>query len=179
MNVTILFGSPRRNGNTKKLVDYLIEGLKKKGHEIKVLYINDLNIRPCQGCLKCLKEGDCTIKDDMKDVRKYVLDSDLLIFASPVYWFSISGQLKLVIDRMMAFMDQNYNSRIKGKSAITVMTSGAAEKDVVKPSLMMFEKTFDLLGLNYIGHLEARGCDERKDAITRTKKEVEKLLRLL
>lgn len=176
MNVTVLFGSPRRKGNTKKLLDYLLDGLKRKGYDIKVLYLNDVNIRPCQGCLKCLKDGDCKIKDDMRDIRKYILDSDLLVFASPVYWFSVSAQLKLVIDRMISFMDTSYNSRIKGKKAITLMTSGADEKDVMDASLIMFRKTFDLLGIKYIGHVEAKGCDEGKAAISKAKKTVEKLL---
>lgn len=179
MNVTVLFGSPRRKGNTKKLLDYLLEGLKKKGHDVKVIYLNDLNIRPCQGCLGCLKDGVCKIKDDMKDVKKYILESDLIVFATPVYWFSVSSQLKLVIDRMISFMDTNYNSRIKGKKAITLMTSGADEEDVMDAPLIMFKKTFELLGIDHIGHVDARGCDEKRDAILRSKKAVEELVESL
>lgn len=176
MNVVVLFGSPRRNGNTKTLLDHLTEELKKKGHDVKIIYLNDLNIRPCQGCLKCLKDGECSIKDDMKDVRKYIYDSELIVFASPVYWYSVSSQLKLAIDRMIAFMDTEYNSRIRGKKAITLMTSGADEVDVMDASLIMFRKTFDLLGLDYIGHIEAKGCDEKKDVISQSKQTIEKLV---
>jgi multimeric flavodoxin WrbA len=175
MNVTVLFGSPRRYGNTKKLLDFLLTALKKKGHDIKMIYLNDLNIRPCQGCLKCLKNGDCRIRDDMKDVRKYILDSELIVFASPIYWYSISAQLKLVIDRMIAFMDEDYKSRIKGKKVITVLTSGGGEKDVMEASLIMFKKTFDLLGLKHVGHVEAKGCDEKKGAVSRSKRAAEKV----
>lgn len=179
MNVTVLFGSPRRDGNTKRLLNHLIEGLEKKGHSVRILYLNDLNIRPCQGCLMCLDEGNCKIKDDMKDVRKYVYDSDIIVFASPVYWFSVSAQLKLVIDRMMAFMDRNYNSRIKGKKAITLMTSGGDDKDTMDSALIMFRKTFNLLGIDHIGHIEAKGCDEKKDAIMLAKSDVDHLLKAI
>jgi multimeric flavodoxin WrbA len=67
--------------------------------------------------LLCLlkKKGICKINDDMKDIRKYMMESDLIVYTFPIYWFAPSGQLKLAIDRSIAFMDENYNSRIKGK----------------------------------------------------------------
>ena len=58
----------------------------------------------------------------MKDIRKYILESDIIVYATPIYWFGPSAQLKLVMDRSIAFMDDNYNSRIAGKKAVTLMT---------------------------------------------------------
>ena len=71
MKTVILFGSPRKNGNTIQLARTMTDALKKKGHSVRMLYLNDLNIRPCQGCYACLKNGSCKINDDMKDIRKY------------------------------------------------------------------------------------------------------------
>lgn len=176
MVATVLFGSPRREGNTKRLLNFLLDELKKKGVVVRMLHLNDLNVRPCQGCLSCLDEGNCRIMDDMKDVRKYIYDSDILIFASPVYWFSVSSQLKLIIDRMMAFMDRNYNSRIRGKKVITLLTSGAKEEEVTQIPMAMFKKTFELLGLIHIGHLEARGCDEDPEAIDKAVPHINQVL---
>jgi multimeric flavodoxin WrbA len=180
MKTVILFGSPRKNGNTRQLVDAASETLKEKRHDVRMLFLNDLNIRPCQGCHACLSKGICRINDDMKDIRKYMIESDLIIYATPVYWFGPSGQLKLVMDRSISFMDNDYNSRIKGKQAITLVTLGDENLDTVKPLLSMFQMTFDFLGLSYKGHIEVPGCMEKgrvkKAYIEKTKKLIRSLL---
>jgi multimeric flavodoxin WrbA len=161
MKTVILFGSPRKEGNTIQLVNTFSETLKNKGHSVRMLYLNDMNIRPCQGCEACLKKGLCKINDDMKDTRKYMMESDLIVFASPVYWFNMSGQLKLAVDRFLAFMDEKYNSRIKGKKAVTLMTCGSDDPAVFAPAIDSFKMTFDLLALTYAGRVEATGCTEK------------------
>ena len=160
MNTVILFGSPRKKGNTIQLVDILSQTLKDKGHNVRTIYLNDLNIRPCQGCRACVPKGVCKINDDMKDIRKYMKESDLIVYATPIYWFGPSGQLKLVMDRSFAFFDNNYNSRIKGKKAITIMTCGDEDLETCRPTMEMFKKTFNLLGLSYAGSIEATGCGQ-------------------
>lgn len=161
MKTVILFGSPRKKGNTIQLAGALSDALRAKGSNVRMLYLNDLNIRPCQGCYGCLKDGACKINDDMKDIRKYVLESDLVVYATPVYWFGPSSQLKLAMDRSIAFMDEQFASRVKGKKAITLMTCGDKEPGTCEPSLGMFQKTFDLLGMNWVGSVEATGCEPK------------------
>jgi multimeric flavodoxin WrbA len=168
MKVLVLFGSPRKKGNTIQLVNAFSKILKDKGHSMKVLYLNDMNLRPCQGCYACLKEGICRINDDMKDIRKFIAESDLIVYATPIYWFGPSGQLKLVMDRSIAFMDEEYNSRIKGKKAVTLMTFASDEKDTCQPALDMFKKTFDLLGLKYAGSVEVPACADPPVALKKT-----------
>lgn len=161
MEVVILFGSPRKAGNTMKLVDAFASVLKETKHHVRTLYLNDMNIRPCQGCTTCLPTGSCRINDDMKDIRKYIVESDCIVMATPIYWFTVSGQLKLAMDRSLPFMDENYTSRIKGKSVFTLMTCGSEDKDVCSPALGTFAQTFELLGLTWSGHIEALGCPEK------------------
>jgi multimeric flavodoxin WrbA len=161
MNTVILFGSPRKEGNTVQLVSILSQTLKEKGHNVRTIYLNDLNIRPCQACLACLPEGLCKINDDMKDIRKYIMESELIVCATPIYWFSPSSQLKLVIDRSLAFLDENYDSRIKGKKAVTIMTCADEDIETCRPAIDMFKKTFSLLGLDYAGSIEATGCEQK------------------
>jgi multimeric flavodoxin WrbA len=175
MKTVILFGSPRKNGNTIQLVNVLSDIIKRKRHSVRMLYLNDMNIRPCQGCYACLKKGVCKINDDMKDIRKYIMESDLIVYAFPIYWFAPSSQLKLVIDRSIAFMDENYNSRIKGKKAITLMTCGDEDKGILKPAKEMFKMTFDLLKLSYIGSVEATGCQEKGEVKRAFKEKTRKL----
>lgn len=157
-NAVVLFGSPRKKGNTAQLARPVIATLKGKGWGVRTLYLNDMNIRPCQGCYICLPAGVCRIKDDMKDVRKYIIESDLIVYATPIYWFGPSGQLKLAMDRSIAFMDENFASRVKGKQAITLTTFGDENIDSCQPAIDMFTKTFDLLGIAYAGQVNAPGC---------------------
>ncbi len=175
MKTVILFGSPRKDGNTIQLVNILSRTLKNKGHSVRMLYLNDMNIRPCQGCYACLKKGICKINDDMKDIRKYIMESDLIVYATPLYWFGPSGQLKLAIDRSIAFMDEDYNSRIKGKKVITLITFGDDNMDTCQPILGMFQKTFELLGLSHIGSVEAPGCVEKGDVKEEHRERTKKL----
>jgi multimeric flavodoxin WrbA len=163
MKAVILFGSPRKNGNTIQLARVAADTLKEKGHSVRMLYLNDLNIRPCQGCYICRDKGVCRINDDMKDIRKYVLESDLIIYATPIYWFGPSGQLKLAMDRSIAFLDKDYVSRVAGKKAITLMTCGDTDIDTCRPALDMFKKTFDLLKLDHVGNVAATGCEAKGD----------------
>jgi len=157
-NAVILFGSPRKKGNTVELARAMSAVLKDKGWGVRMLYLNDLNIRPCQGCYVCLPGGVCKINDDMKDVRKYIMESDLIIYATPIYWFGPSGQLKLVMDRSIAFMDESYGSRIEGKKAVTLTTFADEDMDSCRPAIDIFQKTFDLLKVAYAGQVNAPGC---------------------
>jgi multimeric flavodoxin WrbA len=157
-NAVILFGSPRKKGNTVELARAMSAVLKDRGWGVRMLYLNDLNIRPCQGCYVCLPGGVCKINDDMKDVRKYIMESDLIVYATPIYWFGPSGQLKLVMDRSIAFMDESYGSRIEGKKAVTLTTFADEDMDSCRPAIDIFRKTFDLLKVAYAGQVNAPGC---------------------
>lgn len=178
-NAVILFGSPRKKGNTAELARTMAATLKHNGWSVRMLYLNDLNIRPCQGCYDCLPGGVCKIQDDMRDVRKYILESDLIVYATPIYWFGPSGQLKLVMDRSIAFMDDNFASRIKGKRAVTLTTFGDENLDSCRPAVDMFQKTFELLGISYTGQINAPGCQPQggisRDHIEKTKALAESL----
>ena len=158
MKAVILFGSPRKAGNTIELARLATDTLRENGHSVRMLYLNDLNIRPCQGCYTCLSDGTCRINDDMRDIRKYVMESDLIVYATPIYWFGPSSQLKLAMDRFIAFMDPDYQSRIAGKKAMTLITCADGNKSTCQPALDMFKKTFDLLKLDYVGGVEATSC---------------------
>ena len=179
MKTVILFGSPRKAGNTRQLVNVFSETMKKNGHDIRLLNLNDMNVRPCQGCLMCAKEGKCRINDDMKDIRRYMLESDLVVYATPTYWWGPSAQLKLVIDRSISFLDENLDSRIKGKKAVTLITCGDTSLNTFTPVLEMFKRTFDILSINHFGGVEAAGCEEQgkvtKKALEKTRKLAESL----
>ena len=102
--VLILNGSPRKKGNTSFLVEELKNLAKEQEHEVEILVLNDYDINPCQGCFWCYKDYPlkCVQDDVMNTLYPKVIESDVIVFASPIYWFTYSAQLKLFVDRLVA-----------------------------------------------------------------------------
>lgn len=101
MKVVILNGSPRKGGNTEIMAETFAKAAKK--HEVEILNIASMNIKGCLGCKYCYEhQGECVQKDDMVKVLETLKDADMVVFASPIYWFDITAQLKTVIDRLYA-----------------------------------------------------------------------------
>ncbi len=110
MKVTVLNGSPRRGGNTETMITEFCKGAKEAGHETEVINVAAMNIKGCLGCQYCFShEGVCVQKDDMAKVLASIEDTDMLVFAAPIYWFDITAQLKTVIDRMYAYGKKGFN----------------------------------------------------------------------
>jgi multimeric flavodoxin WrbA len=104
MKVLTLFGSPSKKGNTAKAVDWLEEELKEAGHEMERVHLATKKIAGCLGCYKCQTFDDfrCTQKDDGNSVFEQMAAADAIVFASPLYFWSFSAQLKLLIDRLVS-----------------------------------------------------------------------------
>jgi multimeric flavodoxin WrbA len=102
--LVILMGSPRKEGNSAVMAQRLAEGAAKAGATVDSFYLHAMDIKPCTGCDRCQGEdaGGCVIDDAMQGVYKKLRETDSIVFASPVYWFSVSAQLKTVIDRIYA-----------------------------------------------------------------------------
>ncbi len=101
--VLILSGSPRKGGNSDLLCDEFYRGAVDSGNEVKKIRVAEKKIVFCTGCYYCKKSGGkCAIVDDMADVLQDIIDSDVIVLASPVYFYSIDAQLKALIDRTVA-----------------------------------------------------------------------------
>ena len=102
MEVLILNGSPRINGNTSKMVTAFCEGLKESGHRYHVLNVATMNIRGCLACEYChgKGEGQCVQKDDMQELYPLMAEAEALILAAPIYYFTICAQIQAPIQRM-------------------------------------------------------------------------------
>lgn len=104
MRIVVLSGSPRRGGNTAIMVNAFKEGAESAGREVEVVNVGAMNLKGCHGCQYCFThEGACAINDEMTGVREALKTADMLVLASPIYWFDISSQLKTAIDRLYAF----------------------------------------------------------------------------
>lgn len=101
--VLILSGSPRKGGNSDLLCDEFLRGAKEAGNIVEKIRVAEKKIGFCRGCYYCKQSGgECAIKDDMADVLQKIIDSDVIVLASPVYFYSIDAQLKALIDRTVA-----------------------------------------------------------------------------
>jgi len=102
--VLILMGSPRKTGNSAVLAEHLTKGATGEGAHVETLFIHGMDINPCTGCDECQGKdaSGCVIDDGMQDVYGKLREADSIVLASPIYWFSVTAQLKMVIDRIYA-----------------------------------------------------------------------------
>lgn len=126
MKVLGIVCSPRKRGNTEILVQEALAGAKDTGAEIELLTVRDKNIKPCNGCLLCKKTGVCPINDDMQLIYEKMLNVDGIILGTPVYFWSMSGQAKILIDRTVAIRYPYLKLRNKVAGAIAVATRAGA-----------------------------------------------------
>ena len=104
MNIVVLSGSPRKGANTDAMVDAFAETAREGGHTVEVIRVAGKKIAGCLGCRYCFAhEGACVQRDDMADVLEALKRVDMVVFASPIYWFDITAQEKAAIDRLYAF----------------------------------------------------------------------------
>jgi len=160
-SILIFKGSPRKNGNSSALADRVAAGARDAGAEVEILFLHDLDIRPCDACDACLEtEGVCIIKDDMQAIYPKLLQADGIVFASPVYWFTISAQLKLCIDRWYGLQSSGWK-RMTGKQVGIVLTYG--DKDLVASGGINAIKTFDsmfrFLRMDIVGQVYGTAMD--------------------
>lgn len=119
MKIVILMGSPNRRGSTSILVENFVKGAEDTGHQCEIIDISHADIHPCAGCIHCGYEGPCVQKDDMEEIRNKLLHCDMAVFATPLYYYGMSAQLKIVIDRFCAF-NSSLNIRHLKSALLTV-----------------------------------------------------------
>lgn len=108
MKVIAFLGSPRKDGNTELLLKETLKAVRSKGPEITVFNLNEMDIRPCQDCGGCDKTGECIIDDDMSQIYPAIRSADRIILASPIFFFGLSAQSKIMIDRCQSFWCEKY-----------------------------------------------------------------------
>lgn len=146
MKILVLTGSPRKNGNSNTLADNFIQGAKEAGHQVERFDSAFKNVHPCIGCNACGMDGPCVFKDDFEFVRQHIIDSDVVVFATPMYYFGISAQLKTVIDRFYAINGKIHHP----KKAVLLMTYANTSPTEAEP----IKKHYEIL-LNYLGWQDA------------------------
>jgi multimeric flavodoxin WrbA len=158
----IALGSPRKEGNSTILAEKVAEGMESLGARCETLYLHGMDIGACTACDSCQASMDrfCVIKDDMEPLYARLLEGGILVFASPVYWFTVSAQTKLFMDRLYALNGPEGHA-LAGKRIGIVLaygdtdpfTSGAVN------ALRTFQDVFGYIGASIVGAVYGSALD--------------------
>ena len=124
MKIVVLEGSPNKNGSSNLLADCFRQGAEEAGHMVEIIDAAHANIHPCTGCVRCGYEGPCIQNDDIDQIRPKILSADMIVFTTPLYYYGMSAQLKILIDRFCAF-----NSSIQRKHMKSALLAVAWNSD--------------------------------------------------
>lgn len=155
--VLILSGSPRRNGNSDILCDEFARGAEEAGHKVEKIRVAEKNIGYCRGCYACKETGKCIIQDDMAEVLQKMIDADVIVLASPVYFYSIDAQLKALIDRTVARWLE-----VKNKEFYYIVTAADGEREAAETTIACFRGYADCVeGAKEMGIIYGMGAYEK------------------
>ena len=110
MKIVVLMGSPNKKGSTSILVENFKRGAEESGHRVDVIDVCHADVNPCIGCVKCGYEGPCVQQDGVRTIKAALLSADMVVFATPLYYYGMTAQLKAAIDRFCAY-NSSLNSR--------------------------------------------------------------------
>ena len=161
--ILILNGAGKKNGNTAALIKAFTEGADSAGNEVKEFYLQDMNIHGCLDCHGCARKQKgnphpCVQKDDMDQIYEACKEADVIVFASPVYWFSVTGTLKVAVDRLYA-PQCNWGAAGFKKETVYLMTSGSPAE--YNPLAVEWYRYFEqMLGWKSLGMVLGTGKTE-------------------
>lgn len=155
-SVLVLLGSPRKKGNSTTMARQITKGAESMGAQVETLYLNGMHISPCQGCYYCQQEErpGCAVNDDMQTVYPKLLESDAWVIASPVYWFSMTAQTKIFMDRCFAmFRDTAEQSPFFNKRIAIAMSYGDSDafNSGCVNALRSFQDAYNYVGARIVG----------------------------
>ena len=159
MNILILSGSPRKGGNTELLADAFSKGAMEH-HQVKIVSVRDIKVNPCLGCNACYKtNGICVQKDDMVAIYEKMSQADMLVIASPVYFYGISAQLKAVIDRFHNPIRDSFHI----KKMALLLVGAAILPELFDAILTEYNLCLKFFKLEDAGRVLVRGVKDKGD----------------
>jgi len=159
MNLTAVMGSPHgMGGNTGRLLGALIDAARDEGARVSLFCLSEMDISPCRGCGTCHKTGECVIKDDFETVKGALLAADGVVLASPNYLFSVSAQMKALMDRCSCPI---HCQALDGRHGAAVVTSGGGGEQEVCQYMLRFLR---MLGCWTVGSAGATAPDLAEEA---------------
>jgi multimeric flavodoxin WrbA len=172
LKVLGIFGSPRKGGNTSLLLEEALKGAELEGAEVERLHVTDFNITPCRECQGCEKTGACIIQDDMVKIYPKLLEADVIILASPIFFYGITGWAKALVDRCQAFWSQKYLIKDpslgvgkKRRKGFFISVGGTKGPKVFDGAILTAKYFFDVLNADFAGELVFRETDGKGDIL--------------
>jgi multimeric flavodoxin WrbA len=180
--VTILIGSPRKDGSTAILAREAIKGLIEKGVETELIFLNDLNFRDCQACYFCKKHdvAACSVNDDMQTIHQLIQESDGLIIATPIYFAGVTAQTKAWLDRLFPYISMDLSPKLPASKKVSfIFTQNQPDARLFEIPICTFMQVVGLTGLYAKDHLLAYDLDAGiKPSVTEKKEFMEKAYRI-
>lgn len=168
-SVLAFVGSSRVGGNTDVLINEVLRGAEASGSAIDKTYLGQAKIGPCHACDACADTGICIQRDDMDDLLERMLQNDIWVLGTPVYWWGATAQFKLFLDRWYAPWHGVDSKRVfEGKSVVVVVTMGDSDPTTADPTLGMFQRSLAYIGLNLAATVVAPGVYALGDAASRS-----------
>ena len=162
-NIVILNGSPRRNGNTSALVRAFTEGAESAGHAVTEFFLDSMEIHGCNGCFggHSSRECPCVQADDMNRIYPAVKNCDVIVLATPLYYWNMSGQLRTAVDRLFA-LEEGDGNLLRGHDRACALLM-AAEGHDFEDVLSYFDHLMKHLSWTNLGHVLAGGNGDAGD----------------
>ncbi len=172
MKITAIYGSPRRNGNTAKLLQSAIDGARSAGAEVTEIVLRDLKLQPCLEIYACQKEGRCAIKDDFHGLAETLLSAQATILASPIFFYAVSAHVKAMMDRCQSlwvkkyWLDKKPLGKLDNPKPGLFLSVGATQgKRLFEGAEMSVKYFFDTFDTSLWRTLGYRGLDEADDIL--------------
>lgn len=161
--VLILSGSPRKDGNSDMLCNEFMRGAAESGNEVEKIRVSEKKIGYCTACYACRGTGVCAIKYDMAEVMQKIIDADVLVLASPVYFYSIDAQLKALIDRTVCRWTE-----VKNKEFYYIMTAADSGMESMETTLACFRGYADCVeGAKEMGMIYGTGVYDKGEILNK------------
>lgn len=167
MKVIALIGSPRKGGNTELLLSEAIKGIEDSGFSVEVFSLNSMNILPCQGCSGCDETGICIYDDDMTKIYEAIREADRVILASPIFFFALSAQTKIMIDRCQSFWCEKYLLKKpvpagkEGRKGLLLMVGGMKNEKEFQCSELTAKAFFRTISVSEHTTISISGVDNK------------------
>jgi multimeric flavodoxin WrbA len=168
--ITAIYGSPRRQGNTATLLRQAVRGARDQGLTVTEIYLRDLKISPCLEIYGCTRDGECAIRDDFQGARDAILGADGIMLASPIFFYSVSAQVKILMDRFQSQWVKKHwiEGRPMGKSRPVrkglFLSAGATQgKKLFDGALLSVRYFFDVLDTELWDYKLFRQLDHADD----------------
>jgi multimeric flavodoxin WrbA len=160
-----IYGSPRRGGNTELLLDETLKGAAEQGARVEAIHLRGLRVSPCNECLSCFTDGACVIADDMQGIYPRLLEAHIVILASPIFFYGITGWAKAMVDRCQALWARKYVlhdpllETEKKRKGFFISVGGTKGQRVFEGAILTVRYFFDAFDTKYTGDLLFRGVD--------------------